>query len=137
MDLSALLSPASMSVISVLILVGVFLLRMESARRQMFDLVADEVAKRNRPERPKEVDIKQPFIVSSDDPSVRRSACLLHMTQVDNRVSDLSGRVERLERKLDFDIQRLHQRVDEINGRIDAIPDRVVHLMAETKDLHS
>lgn len=133
MDFSGLISPTALPSVLVVAALIVLFLRFESGRKAMLDTIASEVERRNRPKEPKEMALKQPFVVAQEDPPIHRSECLRHMEQV----TELRNRVQRVEDRLDGDIRRVHDRIDEVNERMDAIPTRVINLMSETKNLTS
>jgi hypothetical protein len=129
-ELSALLNPAAVTMVTMLVGLLVIVRKFEAGRKEMINLIADEVNRRNQPAAPTEVNLKQPFLVTPEDPPTTRSACATHAKHFERAISEVSVRVDRLERRWDDDIKRVHDRIDEI-------PARVISLLGETKALHA
>lgn len=128
-ELKELLSPSALPVLLVLGALIVLLIRMERGRAEMIRTIASEVRRMNA-EAEHLLPIKQPFVVSPEDPPVARSACVLHMKSLQARIDELSRRVDRSDNQFHDDVKRLHERIDEI-------PARVIALLGDTKSIHS
>lgn len=115
------LAPTAAAAVVTLVAVAALLRYLGQWRKELLSAIVIEV-KRDLSGKSPEVRIAQPLTTRTDDPFVPKSVCDLHHSQFEGRVTDLTGRVERLERKLDQDITRLHERVDEM-------PQRVVELL--------
>lgn len=119
--LKLVLAPTAASAVITLVAVVLLLRYLGQWRKELLAAIVVEV-KRDMSGTAPEVRIQTPLVTKSDDPYVQKSVCDLHHRQFSGRVDDLTGRVERLERKLDNDITRLHERVDEL-------PQRMVELL--------
>lgn len=128
-ELKELLSPSAIPVLLVLAAVVVLFIRFERGRADMIKTIAGEVRRMNS-ESEQPLPIKQPFVVTPDDPPVLRSACRLHMKGCELRIDELGRRFDRSDEQYRDDVKRLHERIDEI-------PARVIALLSDTKSVHA
>lgn len=112
-----LLAPSAAAAVITFVAVVLLLRYMEGWRKAMLKTLTEEV-KKDLAEKTPEVRVASPLVTEHADPFIKKSVCDLHHRQFDGRLGDLTGRVERLERKLDQDITRLHERVDELPQRM-------------------
>lgn len=114
-----LMVPTATAVVTVGVCVFLVLRHLSKWRQEVLHAVIREVRKDLSGDG---VQVKGPVVVSPEDNFVPRSVIEMQNRNTDGRICDLTGRVERLERRLDQDILRLHERVDEM-------PHRVVELL--------
>lgn len=119
--LKLILAPTAAAAVITLVAMVLLLRYLGQWRRELLAAITIEV-KRDLSGGAPEVRVSSPLVTKGDDPCITKSVCDLHHLGFNGRLVDLSGRVERLERKLDLDIARLHERVDEL-------PQRMVELL--------
>lgn len=115
--IKTLAAPAAVAGLTTIVAVVLLLRYLEGWRKELLTGLAFEI-KRDLSTGAPEVRVSSPLVTEASDPYVKMSVCELHHTHIGGRVNDLNSRVERLERKLDDDVKRLHERVDQLPQRI-------------------
>jgi len=105
--IKVLAAPAAVSVVSVVVAMLLLVRYLERWRRDLLKGIA--------------VEVRRDIATGEDDPFVSRSVLDLHNRRFDVRLGDVTARVERIERKLDADITRLHERIDDLPQRMLAL----------------
>lgn len=117
--LKEVLSPSAFVVVAVLAALAWLMWRLERGREQLVEALSAEVRRRTATVSPApEVRVQTPLMTAMEDPPVRHSECDLHRSRSTGDMMEMRARLERMERRLDEDIRRLHDRIDDLPGRI-------------------
>lgn len=125
MILAQIIASEHLPTLAALLAIGGVLWRIERGRKELLATITEEVT-RNLGKPAPRVEVQSPLLTRPDDELVRSSTCALHRHGKLTEIAAVRERVDRLERRLDDDIKRLHERIDDL-------PTRVVELIAETK----
>jgi hypothetical protein len=114
---TTLVAPTAIATLTVGVAAFLLIRHLNNWRTELLRGIAVEV-KRDIASGAPEVRVSSPLMTEVSDPFMTKSVCDLHHHQYDARLTGLTTRVERLEHKLDNDIRRLHERVDELPHRM-------------------